>query len=221
MIEWWNPPPMYKGQDTFIIGGGPSLKNFDFQRLRPRATIGCNSAFRLGPVVCDICVFGDGGFYEAFRKELERFARIGWVVTVYPKLCTQPIPWLKKMKREPAGLHRAPSLGWNGNTGALAINLALIMGAARVFLLGFDMALGKAGEPNYHDYVIEKPNPAVYGRFLRGFPRVAADWKKHFGDREIINLNPHSKLDCFPKMEPEKILGEGCYDFRRAGKKSA
>ena len=83
----WKPEPIWKDQEAFIIGGGPSLRDFDWSLLRDKNTIGCNNAFRLGPDICKICLFVDCGFIfsgrkkkrEGFYRELAKFPN--WVVT--------------------------------------------------------------------------------------------------------------------------------------------
>lgn len=192
----WNPKPVWKRRDVYVIGGGPSLEGFDWEFLKDKATIGCNSAYTLGHEVCKICIFGDKKWFDKFQKELALFK--GLVVSCCPATMPLDVPWLLKMERRPSGLH-THHLGWNGNTGASALNLALILGAKRVYLLGFDMKLGNGNNPNWHDRIIEKPNAEVYTRFLGGFKDVVADWKSKFADRDIINLTPGTALEAFPK----------------------
>src|SRR3974390_354951 len=119
--------PNWAGQDVFIIGGGPSLRGFEFEQLSKRAVIGCNHAFALGPV-CQICTFGDIRFWDYRRYELEKFE--GWVVTNNNSCLRPPPPWLKFYGHKAEGLAPVESgdLAWNNNTGALAINLALVLG---------------------------------------------------------------------------------------------
>ena len=81
------------------------------------------------------------------------------------------------MERRSRGLH-FNALGWNYNTGAVAINLALLLGAAKINLLGFDMQLGKAGNSNWHENILDKPDKKVYSKFITGFNKVANDLKK-------------------------------------------
>lgn len=211
MAQWWKPQKVFENADVYVIGGGSSLRNFDFDFLRNQKAIGCNGAFRLGPVVADVCIFGDSGFFDHFEHELKGYYKAGGtVVTLQPRICQTAGEWVRKMKRQTKGLGHGDTLAWNGNTGAAAINLALIMGAARVLLLGFDMALDSEGRPNWHDRLIEKPNGNVYDRFIRGFgPEFIRDWVVKFGHAPIINLNPDSKLDAFPKRDWREFLLKG------------
>jgi hypothetical protein len=200
----WTPKPVWKKQDVYIIGGGPSLQGFEWGLLRGKHTIGCNSAFTLGADVCNICVFGDAKWFLKYKPELKRYK--GLVVTNCTNLKSDPTPWLLYMERKPSGLH-TDCLGWNGNTGASAINLALILGAKRVILLGFDMKLGKGNKPNWHDRVIDRPSAEVYTRFLGGFQDVVRDWGSKFSDRDIVNATPGTALQAFPVVELTSCLG--------------
>lgn len=187
--------PDWTGRDAYLIGGGPSLQTFDFERLRGRPTIGCNQAFLLGAERCQICAFGDLKFWKKFKVDLESYE--GWVVTNYGVM--RPPTWLHRWTRQDDGLsgHRG-TLGWNFNTGAAAINLALLLGAQRVFLLGYD--LGQTPEAHHwHDHAIEAPSPPVFARFAEGFQRVAKALPSVFPGRQVINLGAGtSSLTAFP-----------------------
>lgn len=192
------PLPDWNGQDAYVIGGGHSLKDFDFGQLLPLNTIGCNQAFRLGGEACKVCIFGDFKFWHVFRQEIaECFT--GWVATCY-RTDTCPA-WLKAFARKTEGLATGNTLGWNFNTGSSAINLALTMGAKRVFLLGFDCKMGPTpDESHWHNAAIETPMPANYEKFMAGFSNVAKALPEVFPGREIIVVGAESKLECFPRF---------------------
>lgn len=192
----------FVGSDVFIIGGGPSLREFDWSRLEGRNTIGCNAAFKLGRSICNLCFFSDIEWFRNFRSDLDAYP--GSVATHSPELHRDRPVWLHWMPRGDAGLH-LNALG-GANAGAGAVNLALLMGAKRVFLLGFDCKLSPAGISNWHEHVIEPANAAVYPHFIEEFRAIAHGLPIHFPGTEIINLNPDSELDCFRKEKPELFL---------------
>ena len=201
----WIPEAKWQDEDVFIIGGGSSLKNFDWNLLREECTIGCNSAFTLGVEICKICIFGDPKWFRKFQGELQNYK--GAVFTNAGELRNTRINWLWTMPRKAKGLGTT-ALGWNKNTGAAAINLALILGAQRVFLLGFDMHLSREGKPNWHNKLISKPRKDVYEKFIEAFTIVSIDLKKIFPGREIINITDDSDLDVFPKIGCEQFWKE-------------
>lgn len=199
----WTPELEWKGEDAFVIGGGPSLQGFDFARLKGKHTIGCNSAFLLGSEVCSLCFFSDPLWFETFYNQLCGFG--GRIVT-HSEEIPDHLPWVWKMERREEGLHH-DALGFGGNTGCGAINLALILGARRVFLLGFDCKLGDAKQMNWHEHRCEpaNPDPSLFNKFVEGFQRIKDQLFK-FPDCEVINLGPNSALDVFPRASLNEVL---------------
>ena len=125
----------------------------------------------------------------------------GAVFTSCPQLAKSRVPWLWFLPRESLGLHHQ-SLGWNANTGATAVNLALLLGAKRIFLLGFDMKLSKDGKANWHQNTLDKPDSGIYEtKFIPGFERLQKDLEKKFPGKEIINITDDSALNLFPKVK--------------------
>lgn len=203
-----SPLPDWTGEDVFIIGGGKSLKDegFDWSWLHGRNTIGCNQAFILGVDVCNVCTFGDLKFWDAFKDKLGGVFE-GWVATNYWVM--NPPPWLKLYKRQDNGLSTT-MICWNNNTGAIAVNLALIMGASRVFLLGFDMHSHHSPQPgknsHWHDQELERSTPEHFGRFRVGFASVQAHLPNVFPGRKVINVNNGgSTLTAFPQMTLDQV----------------
>jgi uncharacterized Rossmann fold enzyme len=193
----WKPIPLWAGKDAYIIGGGPSLKTFDWKLLHDKLTIGINAAYILGSKICSIVIFGDMEFYSNHKKGLQQYG--GPVFTNVDELYNCPDPWLYTMRRQPDGLSNNGSLGWNWNTGASAINLALLLGAKRVILLGYDMA-PNGKKFNWHEYSNPHNSDELYERFKEAFQDVVRDWKIKFADREIINVTDKSELQGFPKV---------------------
>ena len=196
----WVPVETWKDLDVFIIGGGNSLRNFDWNLLKDECTIGCNSAFIHGSEICNICIFGDTKWFNKFKGELNHFD--GLVFTSHREYMYSKIEWLWWLPRKPKGLSKK-ELGWNKNTGSNAINLALILGAKRVYLLGFDMKLLDPKCPNWHDRLIHKLdifNAELYKRFNKGFKEVARCLPRAFPGSQIINVTDDSNLDAFPKI---------------------
>lgn len=204
----WTVERVWDQQDVLIIGGGPSLKSLDWSLLKNENTIGCNSAFIHGPEICKICIFGDYRWWVKYETELFEYARKGGTVfTNNQKLFNVRISWLWTMGRESHGLHER-TLGWNGNTGASAINLAILLGAKRVFLLGYDMHTIN-GRSNWHKRVFDNRlvKPSVYALFCKEFLWIKKDWKNKFPEVEIYNVTDDSSLssDIIPWISPSKF----------------
>lgn len=209
-----DPLPDWKGQDAFIIGGGPSLRVFDFQKLSGKNTIGCNQAFRLGSDLCNICVWGDEKFWESYKgmtandkgSGLETYQ--GWVVTNFT-FGKSPASWLKSYPRLDDGLGTGETLGWNFNSGCAATNLALILGARRVFLLGFDMTNSNPANSHWHQWSLESQCEQHYQRFNYGFGSVARDLPTLFPRASIINVTDgSSRLKHFSRATMEEVFNQ-------------
>jgi len=190
------PDRRFEGQDVYIIGGGPSLSDFDWKDLEHKNTIGCNSAFRLGSRICNICFFSDYLWFEKFYTLLSQYK--GLLITHYPKFKNKDEDWLYWMERGiKHGLYN-DKLCYGGNTGCGAINLALLMGAKRVLLLGFDCKPGNNNEPNWHEWQIEEMRKGVHDKFLKGFKLLSEALPEVFPECEVINLTEGSRIPYFP-----------------------
>lgn len=199
----------WAGQDVFILGGGSSLLDFDFELLRGRLVVGCNMAYVHGPEICPVCIFSDHPFFDANRFPLEEYHEKGgeiWTIAreLFPRMDIQTL--VKKNQRKPRGLwHGANGIGFGGSTGCAAANLALQFGAKRVLLLGMDCKLHESGKrKNWHEAYPVKvpPDPqALFTKFTEGWRAVANDLPVRFPGRHIINLGPDSDLTYFPKED--------------------
>ncbi|MHA1344971.1 MAG: hypothetical protein ACTSO3_01090 [Candidatus Heimdallarchaeaceae archaeon] len=201
MNQNWQPKEMWKEEPCYIIGGGNSLEGFDWDALKEKNVIGCNVAFYIGVDIVPIIVFGDGLFLKQHRTGLDKYAKQGgWAITNSSLVTSMnPPDYLKHMKKENRGLIK-DGLGWNSNTGASAINLALLFGCNPIYLLGYDMRLSDNGKKNYHNFYNDSPKVKSYDRFLRGLTQVARDLKLLFPGRQVINLEDNtSSLEVFPK----------------------
>lgn len=213
MTTPWVPSKEWDGGDAYIIGGGPSLSTFPWGYLRGKNTIACNSAFvPLGADIVKYVVFGDWQWWLNIGKQhLPEFGGIVVGCPVFPsKRATLP-DWILHMGREETknGLaaHGAGTLGWNGHTGSLAINLALLLGAHRVYLLGFDMKASPEGHANWHDVRFEgTPDQSVYNLYKIQFSAIVRDVKgdaktpSMFPGCELINVTDDSTLELLPKV---------------------
>lgn len=225
---WWTPPKIWQNGECWIIGGGPSVaRQFDIPAevvqdvkegrqplsvyapymsvIHKEHVIGVNVAYKLGDWV-DVLFFGDQPFYRTNRPGIARFK--GLAVT-----CSRSErKWkgVKELKRADKGgvfgLSGNPGyMKWNTNSGAAAINLAYHLGVKRIYLLGFDMDL-KDPERHWHMEYGKRNGSVPYRRHVKAFP-VIAEHAAYLG-LEIINVNPDSAINEFPKRSLQQILEE-------------
>lgn len=213
------PDGSWKGKPCFIVGGGPSLRNFDWDLLKGKRTIGVNRAYEMfDPTV----IFSmDTRFLlwikqekygpEATRRFAMSTAYRVWLCTYNCRL-PEEILILKVWKTYGQGKRAFPAtmregIGHGHNSGYGALNLAACLGANPIYLLGFDMKYeAEHGQMQSHWHkghpVAHQPDTVL--KFIQYFPYVEREAKK-MGLR-IINLNPESGLDCFLKKPLEKVL---------------
>lgn len=196
----------WSGKPCVVIGGGPSLKGVDPSVIPEGVpSIGCNGAYLWNPT---IVFFIDWRFYELVKD------RDDW------KACTSTRIMHKSCIQYPAsneagaywipigrgtvqwGINFDAGLAGLSNTGVMAVNLADILGCDPILLLGFDLLgipcpeKGEARSANFHTLYPESwtTGDSVYTRFLDSFVRCL-----RYSGKRVINCNPDSALDLFPK----------------------
>jgi len=201
MARFWTPPRIWDGEPCYIIGGGPSLASFDWNALRGRRVLGCNAACYMDPSLVPWVVFGDASFIDKHMSALEKYVAGGGNVVTNSSRFRKPRdrpPWLRVTLKQRIGLGR-DRLGWNANTGASAINLALLFGANPIYLLGYDMQL-RYGKANFHNAYNTRPNEKAYNRFIAGMGHVWKDLHTMFPGVRVVNLEDDtSALRQFPR----------------------
>lgn len=189
----------YEGSQCFVIAGGPSLRGFDFSKLRHEYTIGINK-------ICQV-------FHPWILLSWDRVC-YNWYQT---QLIKSPIVMVDPSNSNFDRVFYVRSAGDFGtpteinriyigtHTGYAAINLALALGFSPIYLLGFDYKPDSSG--NYHvtdDWGHRKDVDETFKRFSAEVDRLP----EYVKGRQIINLNPDSELKSFPIQDIESVLIE-------------
>lgn len=183
----------------YVVGGGPSLKGFDFDKLAGHATIGCNSAIVL-PL--DVIIFGDPQWWTKVGKQLSMGFK-GRIIGCSQLL--KPDPLYELVPRNTMNRVDGPGLGYAGNTGSLAIHWAAKEGHRDIRLLGFDMQMST--HANWHEHRYEPGDPTDYVRYRQLFPSFAQQLASCYPDLKVVNVTDGSRLDCWPKVSLEEHFG--------------
>ena len=215
------PDGAWADKPCFIVGGGPSLKHFDWTKLKGHRTIGVNRAFeRFDPTIIfsmDTRFFNwmindkyatlvsDGS--EAKAKFLTSTAYKVWLCTYTLELPKDIflVPVVKNYfygKRN-FTFSMQEGIGHGDNSGYAALNLAVCLGANPIYLLGFDCQ-HENGKSHWHEGHIMKQESFRATRWIKFF-NIAAETLAPTNFR-VVNLNPNSALECFEKMRPGRIL---------------
>lgn len=226
----WTVPPMWKGGECFILGGGPSIPHqFGvpedvieavttrvqkpsayspyLEPIHDKHVIGVNNVYQIGRWV-GVLFFGDCAWYNVHRPALAEWT--GLKVTCCNRFenrkpkTMEGIKYLGKDMNHRQGISSDPTkVSWNNNSGAAAVSLAAHFGAKRIILLGFDMSLNGKGVSHWHGSHGNKKPPS-FNRHKLGFPVIAAEAKAR--NIEILNASPNSTLDMFPKVHIKELL---------------
>lgn len=224
---------MWDGGECWIIGGGASMpRQFGVPEeviakvnskevplsaysnylapLHDKNVIGVNLAFLLGDWVSAM-YFCDAQIYKIYQPLIHNFHNLkvtcGQAFTNFSPSMVN----IKRLKRDNRpGLSTATdTICWNQNSGAASINFAVLAGAKRIMLLGFDMKPDDNGRTHWVNGVngtlYKKPStPTVLKNFIKKFPYVAEAAKR--AKVEILNVNPDSALLDFKRVRLNEVL---------------
>ena len=194
-----------KDATVFIVGGGRSLRGFDFGRLKGRKVVGINQACAFVPELTAI--------YWADEDWAARNDDTLAAHSCKLRFCAKRNPALDyatnntyRMLGDAIPLKLTGDSGFDpdlnhvrgNNSGCHVINLCANAGAKRIVLLGFDMQLG-----HFHGAYELSYNTEVYHSFLRSINSMAAELPS---DTEVINCSMESAITVFPKVPIDDIL---------------
>jgi hypothetical protein len=202
----WAVPREWGGETCFLLGGGPSLRNFDASVLRGRRVIAINRSFRLAPWA-DVLYFCDRTWWLSDGAEVLRDFTGKYIVTI---AAVKNEPRIRILENSgPGGLELAPTgLRHGTNSGFQSINLAFHFGARRIVLLGFDQKIEGNATHWHGGYGVapEVVHHAIKARMLPYFPTLVEPLKSL--GVEVWNATPGSALDCWPRVELAEILAD-------------
>lgn len=92
---------------------------------------------------------------------------------------------------------------YNSNSGAQAINLAYLLGASRIILLGYDM--GATGNTHWFGRHPKGLSTGRYGNYIPEFTRLAADLSNE--GVEVINCTRKTALTQFRRADLADFTG--------------
>jgi len=200
---YWVPQQVWKDGSVAIIGGGPSLRREQIKRFRGLGyrTIGINDSYQFG-VDIDVCFWGDGCWYHGTKDHPGHAAAMrkwcGWKVTCAHECADEPgvfylLRWMSPRLQPP------PYLKWYANSGLTAIGLALMMGAKRIVLLGFDGGPDSNGVVNWHPDNICPPEPPAWPVYHQAAEELVQDLAYWPGGKGVCiwNATPDTKYLAF------------------------
>lgn len=151
MSRWplWTADKRFAGQEVVCIGGGPSLRGFDFSVLHGRRVIAVNNAWEIYPAA-EILHFSDSRWWKWHGERLMASFQ-GDVTTCSLERRHVVHKRLKHLGKDYKGpLSKDPQKLFGTDSGTQAVNLAYLLGARRIVLLGYDMQFSEDGAAHWH-----------------------------------------------------------------------
>jgi hypothetical protein len=202
MSRFWKAPVLFQDQTIYVVGGGPSLTGVDLSGLASRRTITVNNAYQIVPRP-DVVFYCDSRWWGWHKAEVQARG--------FPRIITTASA--SHMHRDPGScrMNRAYTYGVEGGLGlsdqpdtlcgpdggSQAINLAYLLGASRIVLLGFDMGFD-AGRAHWHeDHPILTPESNYIERFLPTYPALIDALRQR--GVEVLRVGP-SRLDFIDEI---------------------
>lgn len=218
MTTKWSVPREWVGETVAILAGGPSMTREQAEAVRGKCRViavnntgidTMDSATKewipaFAPWA-DVLYAADAKWWHAYGDRALHFEGL--------KVCVRPnLPWpqvysliqSKQKIFDPDPRY----LVMGGNSGYMAVHLAVHFGAKRMILLGFDMK----DAPGRRRHWFGDHSPPK----LRA-TNAYATWRNRFDNFapvlrgmgiDVINCTPKSALNCFRKMQLKDAIGE-------------
>ncbi|MES2634021.1 MAG: hypothetical protein V4669_13690 [Pseudomonadota bacterium] len=221
--------PLWKGLTAVIIGGGPSLTKHQLKlTYEARATseirvIAVNDAFLVAPW-SDVCHAADARWHRWMSAGIDKpglgltanDVRAAWARFEGQKSGihfpgNEGIDDAVHMLRNRDGGSHGTGLSLDPlrlvtgrNSGFQSLNLAVLAGAKRIVLIGFDGAPDAQGKEHFHGGHPRPTPPAVYPMYRQAMNEA----RKALLDAgvTVLNASPGSAIDAFPKVELAEAL---------------
>ncbi len=192
-------PRCFPGETLVCIGSGPSLTRTDVEYCRGRARVlAIKETIRYAPWA-DVFYACDRRFFEHHEDELVTFAGLKFTLDHMGQ------QWATTLRQgESTGLSVDPTTlatGWN--SGYQAINLAVLLGAAKIVLLGYDMQERNGVRRFFGEH--QWGNRGLnFALFLSAFPTLVQPLKQ--AGVTVINATIGSALATFPHQPLTEAL---------------
>ena len=201
MTAAWTVPVLWPGDTVVCIASGPSLTVEDVNYVRGRARVIVVNDNYLRAPWADVLYFCDSKWWQWHKARSEYLAFAGIKATLAEDVVKHEpgVRWLRNGGGE--GLSDRPDeLKTGSNSGFQAINLAVLLGAKRIVLLGYDMKIGPKGERHWFgrhpQCVIEAP---ALAQFAKRFDSLVGPLKKR--GIEVLNASRDTDLTQFRRVK--------------------
>lgn len=208
--KWTIPAGEWSGETAFIIGGGTSVAYQRTARLNGRKVIVINSSYETF-FLADYLFFGDKRWHDDHKAKPQFNAFGGKRVTVSGPAEGPNLFKLDRITPDP----KKPNTGFCATGRGLAsqatsmqgaINLAAMLGATRIILLGLDGTRGPSGLTHHHypHRWNNKPGDQTWIKQEDQLRLIVPHL--HARGIEVFNVSPITKFQCFPVADLETFI---------------
>lgn len=214
MTTAWSVPRLWEGETAAVLASGPSLTREQCEAVRGKCrVIAVNNqgidtldsdTRQMVPAFApwaDVLYAADLKWWKKYPSAL-KFA--GTKVTIghrrnFPEVYSLERSDCKAFDPDPT------KLVFGGNSGYMAVHLAVHYGAKRILLLGYDMKNGPRGRRHWfgnHPGMLNSKN--AFSGWIRAFDKFSI-YLTNLGV-DVVNCTPNSALRCFRRVSLEKAL---------------
>lgn len=189
----------WKNKVVFLIGGGPSLKRFDFNRLLGKGiVVAINDAFLRIPWAD--ALYSEDKVWFSTRSESIRGFLGKKFFAIQPQLFKDPFPCTLLERSRNIRLSDDPGkINIGGNSGYGALNLAYLSGCREIVLLGYDLKPTNGSGTHWHEgysWFNKRNEVSYYARWAKQFEDTLPQLEKK--GVKVFNTNYDSAVTAFP-----------------------
>ena len=197
----------WAGQTAICCATGPSLTPEDVAYCRRRGrVVAINDAYRLAPWA-DVLYACDPSWWLEHEPHLADVTGAWWTMQHQHWTPARVARWPRMRYAAQGPVHGLASvpgqIAYGRNSGYQALGLAVLFGAARIILLGYDMGIDRGGRTHFFGHH-RRRNVSPYHLFLAAFATVAEPLRAR--GVEVINCSTTSHLTMFPRAAVRDVL---------------
>lgn len=195
--EWW---PWWRGETCVVVASGPSAQGVPIELAKGEARfIAVNDSWKLAPWAdwLHACDFN-------WWKQNDGCPEFTGIKTCVDRRITSREEWgarhvqCRKHDDRPI-LNKFCEVGWGGNSGFHAMQLAAQCGCSKVILVGFDMSIRHGLHwHGAHPAGMNNPTGGNVERWRRAVDAAASQFKA--AGVTVVNCSAVSALKNYPKM---------------------
>lgn len=194
--------PRPDAETVAIIASGPSLSPDQVDYVQGKAfVIAINDNWEIAPWA-DMLYACDAKWWDWHPQAATEFQ--GWKLTQDEETALRLGIDCIECNKEAEGLSDNPRMIHGGlNSGYQALNIAYLLGARKIVLLGYDMKISRNGSAHWFGDHPDKVR-STYESFIEKFPSTLPQLRR--AGCEVFNCSTDTALDAFPVKPLETVL---------------